>query len=108
MAVAERKSALGVFYRQLGQVKARPLPMMVQTEPRVEIIDLYSKAHPLLEEALGLFKKVHGDGHLRVAFAMSDLGICLQLQGKLEESTYLTQVCAWIDIVLYIYLSLRV
>lgn len=50
-AVADRKAALGVFYRQLGQVKARPQPLMVHTEARVDIVDFFSKAETLLVHA---------------------------------------------------------
>lgn len=43
-----RLGSIGVFYRQLGQQKMRPQPTKAFTEGKVEIVDFYSKAEPML------------------------------------------------------------
>ena len=92
LIVARCKTYLGLFYRQLGQVKTRPAPKQAFTEARVEIVDFYSLAEPHLEEALEILRQLHGEYDLRVAYAMGDLAVCYQLQGQVSKSEQLSQV----------------
>jgi len=91
LLVALVMTNLGLLYREKGNVKLRPLPKMIPTEPGVEVIDYFAKATPLFEKALSLRKEVLGEANLLYAESLDNLGVCYQLQGRVAEAEPLSQ-----------------